>query len=481
VTEIAFVNLLIVVAVAFGVNLGFGLVPALRLPAVVLEIVAGIALGPSGVGWVEVDEPVAVLALIGLAMLLFLAGLEIEFERLRGRVLALAAASFGVSLVAALAAGIVLKGAGLAERPLFVAIVLTSTSLGIVVPLLKDAGEAGSRFGQLVIAAASIADFGGIVLLSLFFSRDGAGTGAQVVLLGLFAVALALVGLALVGVSHSMRLSGALRRLQDTTAQIRVRGAFVLVVGLVALAQSLGLEVILGAFAAGAILALVDRDRAMTHPEFRTKLQAIGFGVFVPVFFVTSGLRFDLGALFAGASTLARVPAFLLAILVARALPALVYRRLLGSQRTVVAGLLQATTLPFVVAATQIGLALGAVSAANAAALVAAALLSVLLFPVAALALMRRDLRPVDLGVRDAVVAGEGLGGGATGRVGAAVSEDAPGEDDEAALRGVQVGVPARLVEHGGEGAGEIGGALVRDLERDQGPPPGQAGGPLGG
>jgi Kef-type K+ transport system membrane component KefB len=393
VPEIAFVNLLIVVAVAFAVNLGLGLVPRLRLPAVVLEIVAGIAIGPAGLGWVSVDDPVAVLALIGLALLLFLAGLEIEFDRLRGRVLGLAAASFGLSLVIALAAAFVLRGAGLAERPLFAAIVLTSTSLGIVVPLLKDAGQIASRFGQLVIAAASIADFGGIVLLSLFFSRDGAGTGAQLVLLGLFAVALALVGLAIAGAEHSMRLSGALRRLQDTTAQVRVRGAFLLVVALVALAQSLGLEVILGAFAAGAILALVDRDQAMTHPEFRAKLQAIGFGVFVPVFFVTSGLRFDLAALFSGASTLARVPAYLLAILLARGLPALVYRRLLGPERTVVAGLLQATTLPFVVAATQIGLALGAISPANAAALVAAALLSVLLFPLAALTLLRRAPR----------------------------------------------------------------------------------------
>jgi Kef-type K+ transport system membrane component KefB len=390
VSEIEFTNLLIVVAVAFGANLALGLAPALRLPAVVLEIVLGIAIGPSGLGWVEIDAPVEVLSLVGLALLLFLAGLEIEFSRLRGRVLQLAAASFAVSIVVAVAAGYVLRSAGLAERPLFVAIILTSTSLGIVVPLLKDAGEASSRFGQLLIAAASIADFGGIILLSLFFSRDGAGTGAQIVLLGLFAVALALVGLAIAGVERSMRLSDALRRLQDTTAQIRVRGAFVLVVGLVAVAQSLGLEVILGAFAAGAILSLVDRDRAMTHPDFRTKLQAIGFGVFIPVFFVTSGLRFDLGALFSGASTLARVPVFLLAILVARALPALVFRGLIGMERTVIAGLLQATTLPFVVAATQIGLALGVIGAANAAALVAAALLSVLLFPVAALAMLRR-------------------------------------------------------------------------------------------
>ena len=388
--EIEFTNLLIVVAAGFGAPLALGLAPRLRLPAVVLEILVGIAIGPAGLGWVALDEPVEVLSLIGLAMLLFLAGLEIEFMALRGAVLRLAAVSFGVSMVIALALSLGLRAAGLADEPLFVAIVLTSTSLGIVVPLLKDSGQVASRFGQLVIAAASIADFAGIILLSLFFSREGAGIGAQVVLLALFTAALALVALALIGFQHSMRVSGVLRALQDTTAQIRVRGAFVMIVGLVALAQGLGLEVILGAFAAGAILSLVDPDREMTHPELRAKLQAVGFGVFIPVFFVSSGLRFDLEALFSGASTLVRVPVFLVAILLARGLPALVYRRLVGRERAVVAGLLQATTLPFVVAATQIGMELGVIGAANAAALVAAALLSVLVFPIAALSALRR-------------------------------------------------------------------------------------------
>jgi Kef-type K+ transport system membrane component KefB len=390
-SEIEFTNLLIVVAAGFAAPLTLGLPPRLRLPAVVLEILIGIAIGPSGLGWVEIDEPVQVLSLIGLALLLFLAGLEIEFMQLRGAVLRLAALSFGVSMVVALGVSVGLNAAGLADEPLFVAIVLTSTSLGIVVPLLKDAGQVASRFGQLIIAAASIADFAGIILLSLFFSREGAGIGAQLVLLGLFAVAVALVALALIGFEHSMRVSLVLRRLQDTTAQIRVRGTFVLMVALVALAQGLGLEVILGAFAAGAILSLVDPDRAMTHPELRTKLQAVGFGVFIPVFFVSSGLRFDLEALFSDTSTLVRVPILLAAILVARALPALVYRGLIGGQRTVVAGLLQATTLPFVVAATQIGLELGVISEGNAAALVAAALLSVLIFPLAALTVLRRS------------------------------------------------------------------------------------------
>ena len=162
-----------------------------------------------------------------------------------------------------------------------------------------------------------------------------------------------------------------------------------------ALAQGLGLEVILGTFAAGAILKLADRDEMMMHPEFRTKLEAVGYGVFIPVFFVASGLRFDLGALFSSADTVARVPIFLAALLIVRGLPALLYRGDIGGRMAAVAGLLQATSLPFIVAATQIGLDLDVVTEANAAAFIAAGLLSVLIFPITALSLLpSTELRP---------------------------------------------------------------------------------------
>jgi len=192
-----------------------------------------------------------------------------------------------------------------------------------------------------------------------------------------------------------------LQRLQDTTAQIRVRAAFMLLIGFTALADTVGLETILGAFAAGALLSLIDRDEAMTHPQFRLKLEAVGFGVFIPVFFVTSGLRFDLNALFASGSTVARVPLFLLAIFLVRGLPAFVYVRLLGRSRSVIAGVLQATSLPFIVAATQIGLQLGVVSRASAAGLVAAGLLSVVVAPSIGHVLIRRG-EPRATGPREA-------------------------------------------------------------------------------
>ncbi len=390
-TTIHFTNLLIVFAVAFLAPLTLGLAPNLRLPAVVLEIVAGIVIGPAGLGWVTVDEPIAVFALVGLAVLLFLAGLEVEFDQLRGRLLRLALVGFAMSFGLALLVGLGLQASGAVRNTVFVAIVLSATSLGVVIPVLKDAGLTGSPFGQLVIAAASIADVATILLLSLLFSDETSDLSAKLVLLGLLAAFALAVAFTVLAARHSRRLSETLQRLQDTTAQIRVRGAFLLMLAFVALAQNLGLEVILGAFIAGALLSVLDPDQMMTHPEFRTKLEAIGYGVFIPVFFVTSGLRFDLNALTQSASTVARVPVFLLALLLVRGLPALLYRSYLGNDRqTAVAGLLQATSLPFIVASTQIGLSLHLLTAATAAGLVAAGLLSVLIFPLLGLTILGR-------------------------------------------------------------------------------------------
>lgn len=386
----SFVDLLVIVCAAFAAPFLLGLFPALRLPSVVLEIVAGIVIGPSLLGLVEVDPTVEVVALIGLGFVLFLAGLEIEFEKLRGQVLRLTTLGFVLSFGVAVALALLLGAGGLVETPLLVAIILCATSLGVIVPVLKDAGEISSTFGQLIVAAASIADFGAIILLTLFFSGE-AGVGSTVLLLGgllLLAVAVVLVAR---GAGRSMRISADLRRLQDSTAQIRVRAALVLFVGFAAVAERIGFEVILGTFIAGAVISLVDRDEVMAHPDFRRKLEAIGFGFFIPVFFVTSGVRFDLGALLADASNLAMVPIFFLALLLVRGLPALVYRRLLDGRRTAVAGVLQATSLPFIVAATAIGAELGLIGGAESAALIGAGLLSVLILPLLGLTLLRRS------------------------------------------------------------------------------------------
>jgi Kef-type K+ transport system membrane component KefB len=403
----SFDDLLIVVAIAFAAPFVLGLFPSLRLPSPVLEIVAGIVVGPSVLNWAQNDGTVAVMATIGLAFLLFLAGIEIEFDKLRGQVLRLTALGFGISFGIAIAVGLALKAAGVVQTPLLVAIILSATSLGVIVPVLKDAGEISSTFGQLVIAAGSIADFGAIILLSAFFSGEGS-TGSTLLLIGcLFGIAVAVYAFAR-GAERSRVVMRDLLRLQDTTAQIRVRAAVVLMIGFAALAEQFGLEAILGAFAAGAVLTLVDQDRQMTHPLFRTKLESMGFGFFVPVFFVATGLKFDLNALLDHPSNLVKVPIFLAALLVVRGLPALVYRRAIGTDRSVVAGILQATSLPFIVAATTIGVDMGLVGSAEQSALIAAGLLSVLIFPLTGLTLLKRTgapMRPVEADAAPGLVA----------------------------------------------------------------------------
>jgi Kef-type K+ transport system membrane component KefB len=374
--------------VALAAPLALGLFPSLRLPSIVLEIVLGIVIGPDVLGWVSIDTAIQVISLLGLAFLLFLAGLEVDYERFRGQPLRLSAIGYAISFGLAVLIGFGLHAGGLVRSPLLIGIALSATSLGIVVPVLKDAGEVDTPFGQLVVVGASIAEIAPIVLLSLFFSGEAAGLGVKLLLLGLFGLFVLAVGVALLGAEQSMRISAAFLRLQDTTAEIRIRASFLLLALFVVLAERLGLEAILGAFLAGAIIKLVDREQTMTHPEFRQKLEAVGYGVFVPVFFVATGVGFELNALFANATNLARVPIFLAALLVARGLPALVYRSLATRTQTLAAALLQATSISFLVVAGQIDVQLGLIRPAASAALIAAGLLSVLLFPLSALTVL---------------------------------------------------------------------------------------------
>ncbi|MEU7058175.1 cation:proton antiporter [Streptomyces sp. NPDC046197] len=391
--DVSFVNLFAVTLVALLAPFLLGLAPKVRIPAVVLEIVAGIVLGPSGLGWIRADLPVQIVALLGLAFLLFLAGLEIDVHRLRGRLLGSALLGYAITVVLGVAAGVAFGAAGWVHSPVLVAVTLSATSLGLVVPVLQDAGRVNTDLGQITIAASSVADFAAVLLLSLFFSGSGGSTGSRVVLLVAFAALVAVAAVAVELAGRSMRVGDVLLRLQDTTAQIRVRAAVALLVAFVALAEKFGLESILGAFLAGGVVGLVDRDSA-SHPHFRIKLEAIGYGFVIPVFFVASGLRLDLRGLLASPSALLRVPVFLLALLVVRGVPALLYRRSVGNRSSLAVALLQATSLPFLVTATQVGVASGLMTPVTAAALVCAGLLSVLLFPVSALALLRKGAKP---------------------------------------------------------------------------------------
>jgi Kef-type K+ transport system membrane component KefB len=393
--ELSFTSVAVVAAVAVAAPLAIGLT-GLRFPAIVLEILLGIVVGPQLLGWASADEPVRVLSIVGLAFLLLLAGLEVDYDRFRGRLLRLTGFAYAVSFGIAILVGLAFMAGDLVRSPLLVAIILSATGLGVILPILKDAGETTTPFGSVVVAGASIAEVAPIVLLSLFFAgEEGGGIGSSAVLLSFFGLLVFAVGAVIFGAEHSRRLSATLLKLQDTTAEIRVRGAFLLLVVFVVFATKFGLEAILGAFLAGAVLKLLDRDRMMTHTFFHRKLEAAGFGVFIPFFFVATGLRLDVESLFTSGSALARVPIFLGALLVIRGLPALLYRPLAERREQLFAGgLLQATSLSFLIVAGQLGVDLGLISAVNYTALVAAGLLSVVVFPPVALALLRR--RPDD-------------------------------------------------------------------------------------
>ena len=376
-------------AAATAAPLLVDLLPLPNVPPIVSEIVAGIVIGPVALDLIDATAPLDVFASIGLVFLFFLAGLEIAFDAHDDRHLGLVGAAFLISLGLALAVALIFDAVELVDAPLLVAIILAATSFGIVVAVLNDAGQTGTPFGQLVIAAASIADFTTVVLLSLFFSSSGASFETTLVLMLLFLGVVAVIGLAIAGARGSAALKATVTRLQRTSAQIGVRIAFLLLVVLVYMSEEFGLEVVLGAFLAGAMVSLLDREHAVRSTGLQDKLEGIGFGVFIPVFFVVSGVRLDLDSLFDSLDTVLLVPLTVLALLLVRGAPALIYRRFVPRREALSAGLLQATSLSFIVAATQIGVEIGKLDSAAAAALVTGGVISVLLFPALALRLLR--------------------------------------------------------------------------------------------
>jgi Kef-type K+ transport system membrane component KefB len=386
---ISFNSVLIIAAIAVLLPVLLALLPRFPVPLAVLEVIAGIVAGPSVLGWVRVDAPVKVLSQLGLGMLLFLAGLEIDIDILRGPLARLAGVAFAVSAAVGLLCGTFFWLAGQASQPLLVAIILMSTSAGLLLPLLKDAGEATTGFGQLVMTAAALAEIVPIMLLSLFFSAAAKTTEDQLVSLGIFLVVLVLIGGALAGVRRLDRLDRMLDYLEDRSGQLRVRASLTLALGCGVLAYRFGFASILGAFAAGLLVKLIEFTGREPNPLFQTKLEGIGFGFLIPIFFISTGVAFQLRDLLRHPVAIAEVPLFVIALLAVRGLPAILYRRSMSARSAAAAGLLQATTLTFVIVATQIGLAAGKMTPTLAAALVSAGLLSAAVFPGCAQRLLR--------------------------------------------------------------------------------------------
>jgi Kef-type K+ transport system membrane component KefB len=385
---ISFSSLLIVGAVAVAVPLLLGLVPAVKVPAVVLEILGGILVGPTVLGWVHLDVAVRVIADLGLGFLLFMAGFEIDLRRFDRRILILVSRAFVLSVMLALLVAYGLQLGGQVKDGLLVGITLVATSLGVLVPILHDAGETETNFGRMIMAAGSLAELAPLVLLSVFFSASSKNPAAELGLLAGF------VGLtaAIVVVTQRVRVWGPLRevvhRLENTSSQLRVRLAITFALAFSAVAEHFGLATILGAFLAGVIVRRTDETPA-SQQEFQAKLEAIGFGFLIPVFFVSTGVGLDITSLFRSTRAIILVPVFLVALLVVRGLPALLYVRVVGRTRAIAAGFMQATSLTFIVVATVIGVQTGHQRSSTAAALVVAGLLSVVIYPPVALRMLK--------------------------------------------------------------------------------------------
>ena len=399
--DVDFSGVLLVMGVAVAIPLLLALTPRLPVPPSVVEILAGVVIGPALLGLVEPsDEVIRVMAKLGVAFLLFLAGLELDFDIIRGRPLKLGLQSFVLSVILGILVTLPLGVADVIVDPLFIGIVLTATSLGIVIPVLKDAAQLDTGFGHFVVVACSIAEFGSIVLLSMFFSGSGSAdpfvTVAKLVMLVLAVLVVALLA---VRAARSERLTAALFKLQDSSSQIRVRVAVLLLLALLVVTDDLGLDAILGAFMAGALLsALTDPEKDEDFGHFRHKLEGLGFGFFIPVFFVATGIGFPVEELFSDASTALRIPLFLLLLFVVRGVPAVLLRKDISRTQVFASALMQSTSLSFIVVATTLGVSIGEVRPINAASLVAAGMLSVLIFPATALAMLRREERRVEPG-----------------------------------------------------------------------------------
>jgi Kef-type K+ transport system membrane component KefB len=354
-------------------------------PVVVLELLLGILVGPEVLDLAKTDAFIDFFSNLGLGMLFFFAGYEIDFERIRGRPIKLGASGWLLSIALAFGIGGILAGLGVIDSYLYVGSAMATTAIGTLIPILRDSGELRTRFGTYLLAAGGAGEFGPVLLVTLFLSTSQPLHEAAI----LIAFVLMAIGVALASVRLAGQGWSALERTFEASSQLAVRLTVVLIFGLVLLAGEIGLDVLLGGFVAGLITRMALEGHELQ--VFESKLTAVGFGFFVPFFFVTSGIDFDLDAL-GSAQALAKLAMFFGLFLVVRGTPALLlYRGVLDWRERGALAFYSATELPLVVAITSIAVEAGHMESSTAAGLVGAAMLSTLVFPFVAAALRKRS------------------------------------------------------------------------------------------
>jgi Kef-type K+ transport system membrane component KefB len=390
----SFAPLLIVVILAFLVPL---LLSSLRgrlaVPIVVGEIVAGMIVGRSGFGWVSHDNgALDLLKELGFVLLMFLSGMEIDFRSLcrsdrqkarrqsHWRPLSLAILNFGATLLLAAVLAWGLKWIGATTDPWMMALILSTTALGVVVPILKEAGLSQTLFGQTILLATVIADFTTMFLISVLVALISRGLTAEILLVFLLFVAFFFAARFGSFLSRIESLQKVIEELSHATAQIKVRAAFSTLLIFVVLAEALGIEIIVGAFLAGAIVALL---RTPDDRELAGQLEAIGFGFFIPIFFIMVGVDFDLPALLSSSGALLSVPLLLIAAVTVKVIPALVFRLNHTWREALAAGVLLCPRLSLIIAAAAIGEKLGIIDASVNAGIVLVAIVTVTASPLA--------------------------------------------------------------------------------------------------
>src|SRR5271169_1648164 len=356
-----------------------------KVPAVVIEVVLGIVIGPHVLALVQFEGFVATMFTIGMATTLFMAGMELDFSAIKGRPLSFAAGGWVVSVLVGITIVGLLHVIPQVHAPLMVTLALCTTGLGVLVPVFRDSGQLKTAFGRLFMAAGTLGEVGPIIGMSLLLSQQYS-TWQEI---GFLLAFLAIVGVAIVvGMdARPPKVLALLSRHMHRSTQLPVRISLLMLAALFLLAEQFGFESIFGAFAAGMVVGQATRGE--NGKPLREKIEAVSFGWFYPFFFVGTGIKFDIAALGRDLTTMLLVPAFVVLFLVIRGAPVFFYRGdIARAQRLPFALSSAVPSLSIIVVITEIGERAKTMNPDVAAALIGAALLAVLLFPTIAGALL---------------------------------------------------------------------------------------------